>query len=75
MLGKHKAMGLDGFTPESILNFWYQLRENFLKFFEEFYSNGKRNSCIKENFICLIPKKEDTVLVKDLRRKSNHDGL
>lgn len=33
--------------------------------FEEFYENGKLNSCVRENYICLIQKKEDAILVKD----------
>ena len=35
--------------------------------FNEFHLNGKLNACIKENFVCLIPKKEDSIHVKDYR--------
>lgn len=35
--------------------------------FDEFHINGKLNACIKENFICLIPKKEESQQVKDFR--------
>jgi len=34
---------------------------------EKFFINGKLKSCVQENFICLIKKKEDAVLVKDFR--------
>lgn len=32
-----------------------------------FYGNGRLNACIKENFICLIQKKDCVVFVKDFR--------
>lgn len=67
LLGKNKARGPDGFTVEFFLKFWEKLKDNIMKLFEEFYENGKLNSCITENFICLIQKKEDAVLVKDFR--------
>lgn len=38
-----------------------------MKMFEDFYGNGKLNSCVKENFIWLTRKKEDAMLVKDFR--------
>lgn len=63
---KNKALGPVGFTLGFILKFWDQLKENFLKLFEEFYSNGKLNSCTKENFICFV-QKEYAALIKDLR--------
>lgn len=31
------------------------------------FENGKLNASVKENFICLIPKREDAVMVKDYR--------
>lgn len=43
------------------------MRAVFQKLFEEFHLNGKLNACIKENFICLIPKKVDSSKVKDFR--------
>lgn len=35
--------------------------------FDEFHTIGKLKACIKENVICLIPKKEDSIHVKDFR--------
>lgn len=64
-LGMNKAPGLDGYTVEFLLKFWDHFKEDFMKLSPEFYENGKLNACIKENFICLIPKKEDAVSVKD----------
>lgn len=37
------------------------------RFFDEFYRNGHLNACLKENFICLLPKKELASKVKDFR--------
>ena len=49
------------------IEFWEILKNTFQKMFNEFHSNGKLNACIKENFVCLIPKKEDSIHVKDYR--------
>lgn len=38
-----------------------------MKSIEEFYENGRLNSCVRENFIYLIQKKEDVVYVKDFK--------
>lgn len=54
MLGKNKAPGLDGFTAEFCLQYWDHFKKNFMKLFEEFYANGRPNSCVKENFIFVI---------------------
>lgn len=66
-LQKNKAPGLDGFTAEFSIKLWDKLKDIFMNFFKDFYGNGKLNSCVKGNFICLIQKKEDAVLVKDFR--------
>lgn len=38
-----------------------------MRLFEEFYKKDHINACLKENFICLIPKKEMVEQVKDFR--------
>lgn len=65
LLRRNKALGPDGFTMELFSKFWGLFQENFKSLFDDFYNNGKLNSCVKENFICLIKKKED-VLAKDV---------
>lgn len=60
-LGKHKAPGPDGFAAE------FLLKSIFLTLFEEFYKNGRLNACVLENFLCLIQRKENAVLIKDFR--------
>ena len=67
LLGKNKAPGPDGYTAEFLISFWDHFKDNFLALFNEFYENGRLNACVKENFICLIKKKEDAVRVKDIR--------
>ena len=32
---------------------------------DDFHINGRLNTCIQENFICLVQKKENATLVKD----------
>ena len=49
------------------LKFWDLMKANFLTLFDGFYKNRKLNSCVQENFICLIQKKENAVEVKDFR--------
>lgn len=66
-MGKNKAPGLDGFTVEFLIKFWEVFKDNFTSLFDEFYENGRLNSCVKENFICLIKKKEDATMVKHFR--------
>ena len=65
--GKDKAPGPDGFTAEFLIRFWDHFKDNCLTLFNEFYENGRLNACVKENFICLIRKKEDAVRIKDFR--------
>lgn len=47
--------------------FWNLFKSDFIWLFEEFYRNGHVNSCLKENFIGLISKKEKVSKVKDYR--------
>ena len=65
LLGKNKAPGPDGYIAEFLISFWDHFKDNCLTLFNEFYENGRLNACVKENFICLIKKKEDAIRVKD----------
>ena len=47
----NKAPVPDGFIAEFLLKFWDYFKGNFEKLFEDFFTNGKLNSCIKENFM------------------------
>lgn len=58
-LGKCKAPGPDGFAAE------FLLKSNFFTLFKKFYKNGRLNACVLENFICLIQRKKNAVLIKD----------
>lgn len=35
--------------------------------FDDFHRNKKQNACVRENFIFLIQKKENAVVIKDFR--------
>lgn len=43
------------------------MRSDFQALSDEFYKNGRLNACIKENFICLVQKKEAASFVKDFQ--------
>lgn len=62
-LGKSKAQG----QVASQLNsrYWHLVKGSFKALFAQFYDNGRLNSCVHQNFISLIRKKEDMVLVTD----------
>lgn len=38
-----------------------------MRFFTEFHMSGLINACLKDNFICLIPRKENVEKIKDFR--------
>jgi len=43
------------------------IKNDLLKVFSEFYDNGIINACTNASFICLIPKKERSLKLKDFR--------
>lgn len=68
-LGKNKikAPGPGGFTSEFLIHFWDSFKWGFSTMFKEFHGNWHVNSCLKENFICLIQKKDLLTSLKDFR--------
>lgn len=67
-LGKNKALGLNEYTVEFFfLSNTGSFSKTTFNVCLRNFENGKLNASVKENFICLIPKREDAVMVKDYR--------
>ncbi|KAA0043278.1 LINE-1 retrotransposable element ORF2 protein [Cucumis melo var. makuwa] len=66
-LGRNKAPSSDGFTADFLVMNWPKLKCSSKNLLDDFHNNGRSNACVRENFICLIQKKEDVIHVKDFR--------
>ncbi|KAM0963163.1 hypothetical protein ACFX2A_022668 [Malus domestica] len=73
--GKDKSPGPDGYSLQMIQQCWDILKANIMKIMEEFYETGIINAVTNETFICLIPKKSDSMKVTDFRPISLVTGL
>lgn len=62
-----KAPGPDGFNFAFIKKAWGFLKEMVIKFFSEFYANGKLTRGINSNFTVLIPKVDNPISFKEYR--------
>ncbi|KAM2004953.1 hypothetical protein FF1_000090 [Malus domestica] len=65
--GKDKSPGPDGFSMHLFQRCWEILKGDILRVLEEFYENGIINAVTNETYICLIPKKPDSVKLRDYR--------
>lgn len=61
LLGRNKAPGPGSFTVEFLPELWDYFKENIKKCWRNFTQMG--GSSVKENFICLIQKKEEAVCI------------
>ena len=46
---------------------WETIKEDLLKVFNEFFENGLINAKTNATYICLIPKKLNSISIKDFR--------
>ena len=46
---------------------WEIIKDDLLKVFKEFYDNGVVNARTNATYICLIPKKVNSISIKDFR--------
>ncbi|KAM1060262.1 hypothetical protein TB1_024191 [Malus domestica] len=65
--GNDKSPGPDGFSLQMFQSCWDILKADILKVLEEFFESGIINAVTNETYICLIPKKADSVNLKDYR--------
>ena len=62
-----KAPGPDGFSMAALQEGWDIIKEDLIKVFAEFHKSGIINAKTNETYICLIPKKLNSISVKDFR--------
>ena len=56
-LNKEKAPGPDGFTIAVYQECWDVIKEDLIRVFLEFHTNGVINQSTNATFIALVPKK------------------
>ncbi|CAL1371676.1 unnamed protein product [Linum trigynum] len=62
-----KARGPDGFTWEFYKKTWNLIKPEIMLAFGDFFNSGYLPFCASHSFICLVPKKDTVVDIKDLR--------
>ncbi|KAM7530919.1 hypothetical protein LguiB_034329 [Lonicera macranthoides] len=62
-----KALGPDGFTMAALQEALDVIKEDAMKVFKEFYNLGIINKKTNATYICLIPKKLNSISVRDFR--------
>ncbi|GKV32368.1 hypothetical protein SLEP1_g40981 [Rubroshorea leprosula] len=62
-----KAPRLDGYNFNFLKFAWDSLKEDFTSFFAEFHKNGRLVSGLNSSFLALIPKKFNSIELKDYR--------
>ncbi|GKV39565.1 hypothetical protein SLEP1_g47323 [Rubroshorea leprosula] len=63
----NKAPGPDGYNFNFIKFAWNSLKEDFVSFFGEFHQHGRLVKGLNSSFLTLIPKKLNSVELKDFR--------
>lgn len=66
-LGQDRAPGPDGFPMSFYSKCWRTIKSDLMRIFHEFHMENKLDSCLKNNFIALIPKRKEAEEVKDFR--------
>lgn len=58
-LGQDRAPRTDTFPIKFFFMCWLTIKEDLMRVFHSFFLENKLDSCIKHNFIALIPKKKE----------------
>lgn len=66
-MSRDKSPGPDGFSMAMFQECWEVIKKDLVEVFREFFENGVINSCTNASFICLIPKKDRSINIKDYR--------
>ena len=66
-LNKEKAPGPDGFTIAVYQECWDVIKEDLMRVFLEFHTNGVINQSTNATFIALVPKKSQSFKISDYR--------
>ncbi|CAL9004761.1 unnamed protein product [Prunus brigantina] len=65
--GTDKSPGPDGFSMLLFQSCWDILKEDLMKVMKDFFNCGIINAITNETFLCLIPKKKESIKVSDFR--------
>ena len=74
-LNKEKAPGSDGFTIAVYQKYWDVIKEDLIRVFLEFHTNGIINKSTNATFIALVAKKIQTFKITYFRLISLVTGL
>ena len=66
-LNKEKTPGLDGFTIAVYQECWDVIKEDLMRVFLEFHTNGIINQSTNATFIAMVPQKSQTFKILDYR--------
>ena len=66
-LNKEKASGPDGFTIAVYRECWDVIKEDLMRVFLEFHTNGVINQSTNATFIAMVPKKSQTFKISNCR--------
>ena len=66
-LNKEKAPGPEGFTIAVYQEYWNVIKEDLMRVFLEFHTNGIINQSTNATFIALVPKKIQTFKISNYR--------
>lgn len=61
-----KVLGLDEFSMASYQSCCNIITGNIINFFQQFFLNGVVGKSLNSTFITLIPKKDNSIRVRDL---------
>ncbi|XP_039034126.1 uncharacterized protein LOC120170219 [Hibiscus syriacus] len=62
-----KAPGPDGFTMGFLKKFWPIMKENIMKFVQDFHKGRQWENGVNHSFISIIPKKLNLEVIEDFR--------
>ena len=62
-----KAPGPDGFSMAALQEGWEIVKDDMMRVFQEFFDNGVVNARTNATYICLIPKKLNSISSRDFR--------
>lgn len=62
-----KSPGPDGFNFEFIKKYWHVVKDDFVRMFREFHSNGKLPRGCNASLLALIPKRDSPTSLDEYR--------
>lgn len=66
-MNSEKAPGPDGMTPSIYRQHWDAIKSGLISFIKLFFEKNRLDPKVKQTHICLIPKIENPITIKDYR--------